>query len=482
MLTVGLKDEFEQNKFALSNKDSLLANSYQFWEWQAYVHNSDTTINRYGLFYKQRTDYAVNKTGALPTLHKSAFAESYGGFLDLLKNANHQLKTTATYRRLKIVDSSLTLQKPDNSLVSRIEYDLRLLKGAITSNTFYEIGSGLELKKEYSFIKVPVGQGVYVHIDYNDNGVIELNEFEIAVLPGTADYIKVFTPTNDYIKSYSNQFSQTIMLKPAALWANKTGVKKIIARFSNQATYRVDRKSTEEDLLKAYNPFLVQTNNNTLQTLNSLFRNTLYVNQLSPVFGVDLTYQAVRNKLLLVNGFDSRQNIFKEARLRWNMSQQFSWNIIYKDGQKVNNSDFFSTRNYSIIYYEAEPKFNYQPNTAFRTSVSFKYTDKKNNKELGGQQSILQDYGVEIKYNVLNKGSLNAKFNFIKIQYTDSNNNSSIAFEMLDALQPGKNMTWGLTYQRTLSNNLQLSITYDGRSSEKTKIIHTGGAQVRAYF
>jgi hypothetical protein len=52
---------------------------------------------------------------------------------------------------------------------------------------------------------------------------------------------------------------------------------------------------------------------------------------------------------------------------------------------------------------------------------------------------------------------------------------------MLDGLKTGKNITWGISYQRTLSNNLQLSLTYDGRTSGN-KIIHTGGAQVRAYF
>ncbi|MGQ0827511.1 MAG: hypothetical protein ACT4ON_03845 [Bacteroidota bacterium] len=478
---VGLKDEFEQNKFSLAKKDSLLGNSYQFWEWQAYIQNADTTKNRYGLNYKQRRDYSVNKTGFPTELDVSTFAESYGGFFELLQNPDHQLKINTAYRRLQILDSSLT-QIPDNSLVSRIEYNFRLWKGLLNSNTFYEIGSGQEVRKEFSYIAVAPGQGIYTWIDYNSNGVKELSEFEISAFPDQATYIKVYTPTNDYIKTYSNQFSQSLMLKPSALWANKeNGLKKFISLFANQTSYRVDRKSTEDDLTKAYNPFLVQTNDSTLQTLNSSFRNTLFINQLSSVFGLDLTYQEVRNKVLLVNGFDSRQNIYKEARLRWNISQQFSWNIIYKDGRKTSNSEYFNMRDYSILYYEAEPKLNYQPNTAFRASISFRYTDKKNATEFGGQRAILQDYGAEIKYNVLNKGSLNIKANFIQIQFNGTQN-TSLAFEMLDALKTGQNITWGLMYQRNLSNNLQLNLTYDGRKSEGTKAIHTGGAQVRAYF
>lgn len=480
-ITIGLKDEFEHNEFTQSIKDSLLSNSYQFWERQGYVQNADTSKNRYGLNYKQRTDYAVKNNSSVTSLNRSAYAESYGGFCEILQNPDNQLKINAAYRRLQIIDSSLTLQKPDNSLVSRVEYNFRIWKGLLYSNSFYEIGSGLEVKKEFSFIEVASGQGVYTWMDYNENGVKELNEFEVAAFSNTATYIKVYTPTLDYIKVYSSQFSEMIMLKPAAVWSNKQGVRKFISRFANQTAYRVDRKSTENDLSKAYNPFIAETKDPELITLNSSFRNTLFINQLSPVFGLDVTHQDVRNKTLLVNGFDTRQNKFDEVRLRWNISSQFWWDIAYKNGRKISRSQYFNTRDYSILYYEASPKFNYQPNTAFRATLSFKYTDKKNNLEYGAQHAVSQDYGAEIKYNVLQKGSLNLKANFIQIKYTGEQNNS-LAFEMLDALQKGKNITWGLIYQRNLSNNLQLSLTYDGRVSETTKAVHTGGAQVRAYF
>ena len=478
--TLGLKDEFEQNKFALNKKDSLLLNSYQFWEWQAFAQNNDSTKNHYGINYKQRTDYAAKDTSILK---KSTYAESYGGFLELIKNPNNQLKINAAYRKLRIIDPKNTdiQTKADNSLVSRIEYNFKLLKGLIYSNTFYEIGSGVEEKKEFTYIAVAPGQGVYTWIDDNNNGVKELNEFKIAAFPDQATYIKVYTPTSEYVKTYSNLFSEMLMIKPSALWASKTGFKKFISRFANQTTYRVDRKSNESDLTKAYNPFLSKTIDSSLITLNSSFRNTLFINQLSSVFGLDISFQDSRNKILLINGFDTHKNTYEEAHLRWNIIQQFSLMLDAKNGIKESKSDYFNTKDFSISYYELEPKINYQPNTSFRATVSFKYTDKRNKAEFGAQYATLQDYGVEIKYNVLQKGSLNLKANFIQIKYNGPRN-SLLEFEMLDALKTGENKTWGIAYQRNLSNNMQLSITYDGRKSEGTKIIHTGGAQVRAYF
>lgn len=488
---VGLKDEFEQNKFSANSavKDSLLPNSYQFWEWQAFIQNQDTTKNRYGANYKQRTDYLLKNGTALSTLKRASFAESFGAYFEFLQNPNSQFKVNAAYRRLKILDTTLTLQKPDNSLVTRVEYTLRAFKGFIFSNTYYEIGSGQEPKKEYSYIKVTDGQGVYEWIDYNKNNVIELNEFEVARISSLANYIKVYTPTNSYIKTFNNQFSQTLMLRPSAVWMNKKGIRKLLCLFSDQASYRVDQKSTETDFKKAFNPFRDSGNQSNLASLNSSFRNTFFINQANPIFSMDLNYQDVRSKTLLVNGFDFIGNAYKQVQFRWNITQKISFNGDYKDGRKRSSSQFFTMRDYSIRYYETQPSASYQPNTSFRATLSFKYSDRKNGlftnmdslqTKRGGETAFIGDYGAEIKYNILDKGSLLMHTNFVKIKFNGIEN-SSTAYEMLDGLKTGRNFIWGITYQRTLSNNLQLNLTYEGRSSTG-KTIHTGGAQIRAYF
>jgi hypothetical protein len=481
-IKIGYTDVFEQNKFTINKKDSLLSNSYQFWEWQGYAQNADTTKSKYGVYYKQRSDDSVKSFVNFSGLRRATLGKSYGAFLELTQNPNNMLKINTAYRTLQILDSTITRQNPDNTVVSRVEYTFNLAKGFIRSNSFYEIGSGLEVKQQYAFLEVVAGQGVYIWNDYNENGVKELNEFEVATFPGTANYVKVYTPTNSYIKVYRNQFSQQLMIKPAALWPTKTGMRKFISRFANQTTYRADRKSTGTDYLNAYNPFLPESEiiNNSV-TLNSSFRNTFFINQLSPVFGLDLTYQNNKNISLLVNGIDKQQNTFNESIFRWNITKFLNWGFSFKNGKKSYESQYLETRNYSIVYYEVGPKLSYQPTTAFRITVLYKYSLKSNLPKYGTEQAVLDNYGLELKYNILQKGSLNIKANYIQIQYNGAQN-TSLSYEMLEALQIGENMTWGATYQRNLSNNMQLSFTYDGHKSSTSKIIHTGGAQVRAYF
>lgn len=79
------------------------------------------------------------------------------------------------------------------------------------------------------------------------------------------------------------------------------------------------------------------------------------------------------------------------------------------------------------------------------------------------------------------KGALIGSFNVVIISF-GGNPNSALGFEMLEGLLPGNNATWSLSYQRTLKNNLQVNINYNGRQSENTRTIHAGGIQVRAFF
>jgi hypothetical protein len=53
---------------------------------------------------------------------------------------------------------------------------------------------------------------------------------------------------------------------------------------------------------------------------------------------------------------------------------------------------------------------------------------------------------------------------------------------MQEGLKSGNNYTWGITYQRTLSNNMQINFNYDGRKSPSVKTVHVGGVQVRVFF
>ena len=472
---IGFKDDHELNQF--TQGDSLLStNSYQWYDWQVYIKERDSAANGFNVFYRERYDRRSDSA----TLISSATARSIGGGFNWVSTKHSKLNIMSSYRTLTIDEPSLMNEVPENSLLGRIDYNLRLWKGALTANTFYEVGSGLELRKEFLYIEVNAGQGVYTWIDYNNDGIKDLNEFEIAQFQDQANYIRVFTPTNEYTRTYSNEFNQSFFWRPERIWANEKGIKKFASRFSNQARFRVARKTSLQDA-SSFDPRSRDIADTNLLSFNSTVRNTIYFNRTNSIFGADYTFSDVGSKVLLANGFDGRTNRHNQLNLRWNIKKQFTLTNTAEIGSRGSAADYTSGRDYDISYYKIQPAFIFQPNTRFRVSLEYRQENKQNALDFGGETAIVNDLGTQFKLNQAEKGSLQGNFNAVRITYDGAENNA-LAFEMLESLRPGVNYTWGLGYQRSVSKNLQISIQYNGRKSENNDAIHAGGVEVRAFF
>lgn len=473
---IGYIDDHELNRFNLSTGE-LNPTSYQFYDGQVYLANADSMKWNYKIFYRERYDRRSAGNSLIPV----AKATSAGAEVVLSQWKDQKLTLMGSYRELRISDSTLIDQAPENTILGRIDYEFRALKGLITWNTFYEIGSGLELKREFIYIQVNAGQGVYTWIDYNNDGVKDLNEFEIAQFADQASYIRVFTPSNEYTKTFSNELNQSIYIRPERIWSSKKGIRKFIARFSDQARIRINRKTNLFDSFQTFNPFFTEIRDSNLIATNSTIRNTVFFNRTSSVFGAEYTYQNVSSKTLLASGFDSRSNAYHELSLRVNLMKQFTLESKGQIGTKASEADYTTGRNYNLTYYFIQPSFIYQPSTTFRISLDARYANKQNGVEYGNERAQIYDLGSQLKWNQSEKSSLQAGVKWIQIGY-DGDENSALGFEMLEALKPGTNYTWNAAFQRSIGENLQLSIQYNGRKSENNRTIHAGGMELRALF
>ena len=214
---------------------------------------------------------------------------------------------------------------------------------------------------------------------------------------------------------------------------------------------------------------------------NSSLRNTFYFNRRSPVYGVDITWLENKNKTFLTNGFETRIQRSRLLNLRWNINSVVLVLLNFENGERVNQSDFFSIRNYNINSNSTEPKLNFQSGNNFRFIASYKYGDKKNTADELKERAISNKFQFEIKYIAVNSGNITAKASIININY-NAPDDSFLAYEMLEGFKNGKNVTWGLIVERNLNNSVHLSLTYDGRKLQDSPIVHTGGVQFRAFF
>ena len=475
-LESGLIYEQETNRTANQTTEILAFQSFSFKQYDVFIKSAKQTKREFLVQYNQRFDDLPLGTNLEAFSKASTFTSKYV----VSKNSNSNLAINATYRSINYVRND-TINKNEETLLGRVDYNFRAIKGFLSLNSFYELGTGQEPKREFIYLEVPAAQGIYAWNDYNNNSIKELNEFEISKYPDQARYIKIFRPNNEFIRSNFTNINQTLTINPAQLLKNKKAKAAIfISKFSNITSLRIDKKVLAGEGI-IFNPYRTDIGENNLISLNSFVRNTFFFNRSNPIFGFDINVQKLANKLLLSNGFDGRNNQEQGLRLRWNFIRKSNFLILVNQGSKAFTSQLFQNRNYQINYIELQPEFGYQFSTDFKTTFTFNIKDQKNRLELGGEKTLNTKLGGELRYNLLKKGTFSAQVNLINNSYKGLNN-SAISYELLDGLQPGNNTTWSAGFQRTISNGIQLNFTYEGRKSNEVRTIHTGGLQVRAYF
>jgi hypothetical protein len=128
-----------------------------------------------------------------------------------------------------------------------------------------------------------------------------------------------------------------------------------------------------------------------------------------------------------------------------------------------------------------EQKISFQASKHFSTAFIGSYTYKLNEAS-GGEELNSSNLGLEMQYNKAGAAAVLVQFNYINHLYSAENDNTAVAYEMLQGLKKGVNTTWSASVRKSLSGSLQLSLNYNGRKSESTNTIHTGTVQIKAFF
>jgi len=216
-----------------------------------------------------------------------------------------------------------------------------------------------------------------------------------------------------------------------------------------------------------------------LVSLTTIIRNTLYFNRTGSKFGGDFNVQNTKRQSLLVNGFEGRTTEEQSLGIRWNLSKNFTLDARGRLQRLVNVSQFFSDKDYDIRIERVKPKLTFLYQQTFRISLLGEYRESKN--QTGTEFSFHREIGTELRYNLVSRSTLSVNFSYVSL-YFPFPNNSPVSYAMLEGLQSGDNFLWGISYDRKLGNNVQMTLGYEGRQVGEADAVHIGRAQVRAIF
>ncbi|WP_378184202.1 hypothetical protein [Aquimarina sp. SS2-1] len=466
---IGTKISTEENKEINLSDQTFTNNTQRFKSYEIYSGVGDSTKIYAEIGYRHRVNDSVRNN----LLDKVSTSNTYFLKSNLLNTTNTQLSLFVNYRKLNNEEQN---REDEQSLNSRLLYNQKFFAGKINWNTVFETNSGTLPQQEFTYVQVDPGQGTYTWNDYNNNGIQELEEFEIAQFTDEAIYLRVLLPNQLFVKTHQNRLSQIITLNPISWSGSKSKTKKLLSHFYNQTSYIVDRKNLRDDNSFDLNPFKKDENE---LALNLSFRNTLFFNRGKQRYTTSYTFLSTKNTNLQVTGL--QESIINSHQLTFVHKMAKTWLFDLKNELIATESisENFSNRNYQLDGYKIEPKLSYllSPQTQF--SIFYLLNDQEN---LSGEERLAQQkLGVSFAYANKQQVSITGEFNYFNNDFT-GNAFSPVGYQLLNGLQPGDNYTWSLLGQKKLTKYLDLNVSYLGRKSETANTIHTGSIQLRAYF
>lgn len=472
-LVPGYKFQLDENTISTRQADSVFASAMHFRSHSVYLKSKDSSDRVFQLAYSYREDQSPKEGKMTPFLF-SHNIQSRVGF-DL--SETQRMEIMANYRRMQIAFGNP--QRSEEHLSGRLDYSGSYLDGSVRQELTFTANTGQELRRDFQFIKInAIGEGTHQWIDYNGNGQQELEEFVEALRPEDRLYIKVFIPTNQFIPAYTSLLNYRLNLNAPSDWQIESGWKKGLSSLSAIVSIVADQKNTSSKLAERYSP-LFDLNSEALLSTTRSFRNTIFWNRTRSSHGAEYSYFQSVQRLLISGGFSQSRIAEHQILFRKNLSEVVSASQAFQYFQRSNTSDALRTQNYQLEGWSVAPELALQPSFSYRISLNGSYSERKNRSDV--ELANIAGLGLDFRLNQQSKRSMQAGMRYSHIRYTGQVATPA-AYELLEGLNPGGNLTWNLILQQKLAQGLQITFSYEGRSSENLPIVHLGKVQASVLF
>ena len=464
-VALGTTYEQETNIWKDISSDSILKNSFMFHSVGFFMESADTNVLFLKSEYRRRWDFLPD----FEKMKKVGFSNDFNLSANV-KKSKYNVNLILNYRQLFVQDTSLQKVEPDNSLNAKTNFNFNLFNNAVNSFSSIAISSGLEQKMQFIYIEVEPTKGVYTWVDYNDDGIKQIDEFEVTQFSDQATFIRLPMQSNEYVKTYGKSINQSLNFIPANFFSDTSKIYSLVSKFNNNNTsLNLNHKS--------YNFDIIDFSDSNAVNYSFLFNNIINFNLFEGV-NLRLIYQKNFTKIVMVSGFD---NSIKETR-KLGVNFRFMKFFILSDeiGQNFtkNKSNYSVQKNYDIVASDNKIILKY-----FNDDASFElfhfYSDKRNNQ--GNEVLIMNDFTGNIAYSISAKQSVSTSFSYVFNNFKGKSS-SSVAYAMLNGLQPDKNYTWELNLSHKIGKFLSATILYSGRYSSGNKVIHTGAVSLVAFL
>lgn len=489
-VTPGLRFEHQNRDDRGIAVDTLLPGAFRFVEAGPDLF-LDFPLMLTTAFARFRVEDSVrfDPVGARTRFIRDGEAQTYGvrGELRGIRSLRSTLDFTYRRKTYDSVPGVDPLARLENiSILARSETRWTGPKRGIEIEGVYEVQTEQAARLQRVFVRVPVGQGGYIWQDLDSNGIQTEDEFR-ETNANDGEYVRIDLPTEQLFPVIDLDASLRLTLRPAEVLSDSGFFGKLLAPVTSETFLRIEEKSNterEEDIyLMRLGKFL---NEETTILGNALIQQDFNLFERGRDFNARLRFIRRSGLARLYNGVERSDALERSLRMQWNPTIDIGLQVDLRlDDRSLLGEQLDASRAYDLTALNAETDFSYRPERSLELGWIFSIRSADDVFPDIPRSTFLTGNEIRAVYSIETKGRLRATLERTVVTGTNLEGGDvfSLPFQLTEGYAVGATWIGRLGFDYRFGANIQASVTYTGRAEPPTnRVIHTGQAEVRAFF
>ncbi|MDE3057267.1 MAG: hypothetical protein KGJ59_04850, partial [Bacteroidota bacterium] len=412
----------------------------------------------------------------------NSITQSYSWLLHEIQNFSSSVNVTV---HDKVFQQEFAQLSPDiHTLLVRSQARYSPFRRAADADVLYEVSRERSAKLQRVFYKVPKGEGQYIWTDGNHNGIVDYtdeNDFQLSRYDG--EYNVTTVPTEQLFPIVDIKSSLRLQLTPSRFFRGENSwIEQTASALSTETLIRIEEQSSDPDTKQLYllnvKHFL---NDHTTILGAQIFQQDMYVFQNRREFSVRFRFLQRRGLGQYASGVERSYNRERSARIRVQLTKEISDQVELVNKQD-NVASAVSERAREIAGNLLSSDLSYRPEQNLEVGFTLQTSSSEDFSPLTPVTASFNSQGIRTVFSFEGAGQARIDFSREEIMLENSPPLQLVPYELTDGRDVGKTFLWGVSFDYRITGNIQSSLQYTGRTSKNGAIIHTGRAEVRAFF
>lgn len=350
-------------------------------------------------------------------------------------------------------------------------------KKALSANLQYRISTEQTALREKVYIEVQQGRG---NLRFDE----DLQEY---VPDPDGNFVLFVLPSGKFEPVTKLESALRLTYDPSRVLKKEGGLlQKLAANLSGSSYFRIEEETKEEDLAAIYLLDFNKFQRDKTLRGSLVYDQDLYIMKRNRQLNFRLLYRYrddLFNQFLDTKENEDRLTIERGFRTDWRISSKIKSQseIRQKDTKRVSNAN--STRNRNIAGYFLNQKIFYKPFERWEFKIDGEYGQEDNSAAAYPINLWFAIAKTQANYVLAGEGRITADFEYQTVNTTFNPLGLTVPYEMARGKKKGISKKWQLRAEYTVSKNILFTFLYSGRDEAGfSDIIHTGQAEVRAFF